>query len=155
MKEYLQSEQMLNLLINVAMIILLIVIVATSFSKSRYRIYAILIPFLTSFGVVIYHLQSKSIILQKEKEAVEVLSTINSKGNNYTQPLKNEIINAVEELMNNDLKTSLDMMISLFAIAISVWVGLTIYNAVKKDEVDKLFDAVSQAKKVSEQSMFS
>lgn len=149
----LSSEQVQNLLVNSVLAIFLIILIVAFFFKNRYRIYAILIPFATTLGVLIYHLQSKYIIWDKEQKAIEVLANINKAESNLSTPIKDEMINAIRELMNNDLKTSLDLMISLFAVAISVWVGLTIYNAIKKDEFDKLSDMVNEAKEISEQNM--
>lgn len=116
--------------------------------KNRIKIYAIMIPVWTTISVVLYHMYVKTSF---QKTYQKIACILANKGDNALPEKEfiNKAVESIEQLMNDSFKSSIDFLIGLLGIVISVWVGLTIYNAIKKDELDKLIENVENSNKIN------
>lgn len=67
---------------------------------------------------------------------------------NYNQLSAVNIV--VEQTLIDNIFTSQDLVLSLIGLAISVWIGLNIYNALSKEELKDLLDKAEHATKITE-----
>ena len=140
----------MEVIVNLTISIFLLSIIIVAFFKNRLKVYAIMIPLWTTISVVVYHLYTKVSLFDIHKETISVMANIKESGTT-DETFINKAIESIEKLMTDNFKTSIDFVIGLLGIVVSVWVGLTIYNAVKKDELDKLIKNVDDEKELNKQ----
>ncbi len=140
----------MEFVITLTIIIFLLSIIVLAFFKSRLKAYAIMVPMWTTISVVIYHLYTKASLISVQKEIATELSRVHEK-EIVDSSFISKAVETLEFLMEDNFKTSIDFVIGLLGIVISVWVGLTIYNAVKKDELEKLAKKVDDEKESNKQ----
>ncbi len=103
---------------------------------------ALLIPIMTAGFVIYNQFSTRQMFYEYEQGIIKVLSNLKDSQIIIDENLKNEIVIEIQKLVNNDLKVSMDLLIGLFGIVISVWVGLNVYNILKKDDLDELASRV-------------
>lgn len=135
-------------IINIAIVIFLLSSVIALRFKNRIKTYAVMIPFWTTVSVVLYHMYVKT-SFQKTYQKIACMLADAGDNTLADKEFINKAVESIEKLMNDSFKSSIDFLIGLLGIVISVWVGLTIYNAIKKDELDNLIENVEKANEIN------
>lgn len=104
------------------------------------KIIAVIIPLATATAVIFNQVAVRRSISESKETVISAVVQMDKP----TACAKNEIVNAINEVVNNDLSASTDLLVGLFGIVISVWVGLNIYNAMKKDDYCELLDTITE-----------
>ncbi len=104
------------------------------------KLMAIIIPVATAFVVIYNQTLVRQTILKTKQDILLVFAQMSVPANNT----KDDIISAVEQVINNELFSCAELLIGLFGIVISVWVGLNIYNAMKKDDYMELLNTITE-----------
>lgn len=103
-----------------------------SFSKTI----ALLLPSLVSICIFI------SIFLKftfKEK-SIEVLSHTITDNNVSIEAIANQLY----QLIENNMYDSVGLIIGIIGIAVSVWIGLNIYNAIEKKDIENIIGEITE-----------
>ena len=111
--------------------------------NSVIKLISILIPLATATAVIYNQIHTRQCILEYKQSVVFAIKQQDMSQMDAVS-LKNEILIAINEVINNELNASLELLIGLFGIIISVWVGLNIYNVMKKDDYNELLDTITK-----------
>lgn len=143
----LRNMDMANL-VDCAIIVFLISIVLAMIFKERKKLIAIMIPLWTTISVVLYQLYIRVEISKSRDIGLSLISDL-KESNSTNEEFIKKAVDYLQKLMEDDFHSSLSFIVSIFGIVLSVWVGLTIYNAVKKDELENLIKNVEDSNKLN------
>lgn len=106
--------------------------------NSLIKLVAITIPLATAIAVIFNQVQIRKTFYESVQEVIatqsDIEQSISFKGTE-------ESIYALAENRNN---ATIDLLIGLFGIVIAVWVGLNIYNVMKKDDYNELLKTITE-----------
>ena len=101
-----------------------------AFSKG----FALVIPAIVSVCTFIFVFAKTTF----RKNYIETLSHLIATNNIRIETISKQLYQLIEDDKNN----SLELVVGIIGVAVSVWIGLSIYNSIEKREVEKTLDSI-------------
>lgn len=108
------------------------------------KLLAITIPLVTAGAVFFNQVYIRQSFYDSSKAVMTILEQSDTAQTNYSnEGVKETVERSVNELSQNGANSTTELLIGLFGIIISVWVGLNIYNVLKKDDYNDLLQTIN------------
>ena len=101
--------------------------------------FALFIPSIVSICTFVF-VFAKSVF---RKEYIKLLSHCIGENSISIEGIANQLYNMLEE----DKSTSFELIIGIIGVAVSVWIGLSIYNSIEKKDVEDAIDNIDSTLK--------
>ena len=107
------------------------------------KLVSILIPLIISCFVFYNQVQIRPYINESKKNIISAIEKLENPEIDI-ENIKEDLVAGIDKVINNDMNAYMEVLVGIFGIIISVWVGLNIYNVMKKDDYDNLLETITE-----------